>query len=89
MSRSILEKNNLGGSSQPNCFSCLNIDVVSVLDLWICQSVCLQGSGCSIVKAMCLTFHTGIVQLFGVLKKKIVYTRYLSLLSQKILPRLT
>ena len=36
----------------PNYFYCLNSDVVSVLDPWICQSVCLQSKGCLAVKTV-------------------------------------
>ena len=35
-------KNGLSLGSRPNYFSCLNSDVVSVLDPRICQAVCLQ-----------------------------------------------
>ena len=36
-------KNNVGSGKGQNSFSCLNSDVVLVLDAWICQSVCLPS----------------------------------------------
>ena len=89
LTQGLFQKINLAGGS-PNYFSCLNSDVVPVLDPWICQFVFmftkLRQSDCK-NSEMCLTFQIRVVHFFGMLEKKSINRDIYVFFHKKISPQ--
>ena len=82
-------KNNLGGGSWPNYFSCLTLTLFRCLILGFVSLSVYKAKAVWLRKLskhllMCLTFHIRVAHFSGMPKRKSIYTKYPCLLSQKI-----